>query len=68
MQANRCDNLERASRAFSGKTPEQMQEQYGFSGKTCQHVLEGYRQDRAEWQASWDLLVKVIPEIGYPHA
>ncbi len=65
MQANRCDNLERAERAFGNRTHDGMQEQYGFSGETCQQILKGYRQDRAEWQAAWDLLVNVLPEVGY---
>jgi len=41
------DDLERARAAFRGRTPEQMQKQYGESGQTCQQILDGYEQDRA---------------------
>lgn len=39
------DDLERAERAFRGRTTLQMQEQYGQSGRTCQAILDEYRQD-----------------------
>ena len=42
------DDLERARMAFRHCTPEQMKEQYGFSGKTRQEVLDGYEAHRAK--------------------
>lgn len=40
------DDLERAEWAFKNRTPEQMGQQYGESGRTCQEILDGYRQRR----------------------
>jgi hypothetical protein len=42
----RGDDYERASRAFHGLTPEQMQEQHGQSGNTRQEILDSYRTHR----------------------
>lgn len=42
------DNLERAQAVFINYTPEQMQEQYGESGSTCQQVLDAYIKERQE--------------------
>ena len=39
----RGDDYERATAAFRGLTPTQMQEQYGLSGRTRQEILDGYR-------------------------
>ena len=38
------DDYSRAQAAFDGWTPERMAQQYGKSGKTCQQVLDGYRE------------------------
>lgn len=65
MQASRCDNLERAERAFAGQSAEYMNAKYGHSNDTPTQIIDGYRKDREEWQAAWDLLVKVLPEVGY---
>jgi len=40
------DDLERAEFAFSKHTPEEMQEEFGVSGQTCQEILDDYRRDR----------------------
>lgn len=40
----RGDDYERASHAFRGLTPTQMQEQHGASGQTRQEILDGYRE------------------------
>lgn len=40
------DDLERATEAFRGYAPYQMEQQHGHSGKTRQEILDGYRQDR----------------------
>jgi hypothetical protein len=40
----RGDDYERAKRAFAGMTPQQMQKQYGQSGRTCQQILDEYRE------------------------
>ena len=45
------DDLERAKAAFRGYTPEEMQKEYGASGRTCQEILDGYKKDRAEREA-----------------
>ena len=55
LENQKGDDLERAKLAFAGRTTEQMQENYGWSGKTCQALLDEYAQrnekiDRAiEW-------------------
>ena len=40
------DDLERANMAFSDKTPQQMQEEHGQSGQTCQEILNSYQKER----------------------
>ena len=42
------DDLERAEIAFKNYTPEQLNKEYGQSGKTCKEILDGYRKHRAE--------------------
>ena len=49
------DDLERAEMAFSGLSPEQLQEEYGQSGKTKAQLLEEYRRGRKEWQTAYEL-------------
>ena len=39
------DDLERATMAFQGMTPEQMREQHGASGMTRADVLLGYQKN-----------------------
>ncbi len=41
------DDLERATAAFRGCTPDRMQEEYGQSGRTRQEILDSYQQQRA---------------------
>lgn len=48
------DNTARAKAAFRNRTPEQMQEQYGQSGRTCAQILADYEAHDAEVQAAID--------------
>lgn len=43
LSQHRGDDFERASMAFRGLSPAQMQEQHGASGQTRQSILDGYR-------------------------
>lgn len=43
----KSDNLERAEAAFSGMIDEQLDQQYGQSGKTRREILQEYREARA---------------------
>lgn len=54
------DDLERAKAAFSRQSPEEMKEQYGFSGRTCYQVIDDYQAARNEWQVAWDELTSLI--------
>ena len=54
------DDLERAEAAFKRLSPEQMLEYHGDSGRTVQEILEGYREEREEWQDAYDLLKELI--------
>lgn len=46
------DDLERATRSFSGMSYQEMQQEHGYSGKTCAQILEGYREwDRKHREA-----------------
>lgn len=65
MDNAKGDDLFRAEHTFKYLPETEMQKEYGNSGKTRQQILDEYRQDRAEWQAAWDLLVNVLPEVGY---
>lgn len=47
LSSAKGDDLERAERAFGGKTTVEMKAQFGASGKTCEQVLAEYRLDRA---------------------
>lgn len=38
------DDYSRASNAFDGYTPEEMNKEYGRSGRTCQQILDEYRE------------------------
>lgn len=40
----RGDDYERASSAFRGLNPEQMKQEYGMSGQSCQSILDGYKE------------------------
>ena len=63
MDQYKGDNLERARHAFRGMTPEQMREQHGHSGKTRQQILDGYIEDRHEWQVASVMLDSMIASI-----
>lgn len=49
------DNLERAEMSFGKLTEDQLKEEWGRSGRTKGEILEGYREERKEWQAAYDL-------------
>lgn len=65
MENAKGDDLDRMVRVFKYLADADMRTEYGNSGKTRYEILERHRQDRAEWQAAWDLLVNVLPEVGY---
>lgn len=44
LQAVKGDDLYRARSAFKNYTPEQMQEKYGASSKTCAEIIAGYEE------------------------
>lgn len=48
----RSDDLARARRAFANHTPEQMQQEYGESGKTCAEILADYESFNGEINAA----------------
>lgn len=41
------DDLERATHAFSGLGPEELNNEYGQSGQTCAEILKRYTTNRA---------------------
>ncbi len=52
LQYLRGDDLERATRAFAGYTPAQMQRPHGHSGETCQTILDNYKLHVANVEAA----------------
>lgn len=46
------DDLARARLAFRNKTPEQMQGQYGMSGKACAEILAEHEEYEAKIDAA----------------
>jgi hypothetical protein len=46
LNCHRGDDLERAERVFSGLSKDALNKQYGYSGKTCQELLDSYRKYR----------------------
>ena len=48
------DNFARASFAFRGMSPEQMKEQYGYSGKTRAEMLAEYEKHETDVTAAID--------------
>lgn len=52
----RGDDYYRASTFFQRKTPEQMQEQHGQSGKTCAEILAEYKDHYDQTNAAIDWL------------
>ncbi|MBC8462415.1 MAG: hypothetical protein H8D67_30965 [Deltaproteobacteria bacterium] len=57
------NNLERVQWSFAGFSSEEMQQQYGASGQTCQEILEGYHQERVEWEAAKKLLIDLLDSV-----
>ena len=56
----RGDYLHRARAAFRNCSPEQMNSQYGQSGKTRNEIIADYERFDAEWQAAHDLLERLL--------
>ena len=52
LQQHKGDDLARARAAFGRCTPDQMQEQWGSSGRTRADVLSGYEKHEAEVEAA----------------
>ncbi len=58
LEQYRGDDIYRAKSAFRNLTADQMQRQYGQSGKTCAEILAGYEahekkvNDALAWLAS----------------
>ncbi len=48
VRSTEGDDFGRARRTFAHCSPEEMQEQWGQSGRTRQQVLDGYTEARAE--------------------
>lgn len=42
LEQSKGDDLYRAKMAFKYMTPDQMGQQWGHSGKSCQEILDGY--------------------------
>ena len=59
VERARGDDLERAEHAFAGLSQDQLNEEWGQSGRTKGELLERYRQQRREWQAAYDLAKSV---------
>jgi hypothetical protein len=55
------DSLERAEAAFRSRSPEDMQKQYGQSGRTCQQILDEYRAARKLYDEATAWLKSVQP-------
>jgi hypothetical protein len=55
------DSLERAEHAFRGLTEAELKQEYGCSGQTKGEILEGYRNDRREWEQAYALAQTVTP-------
>jgi hypothetical protein len=49
LQSAKGDDTYRAESAFHGLTKEQMQQEYGASGKTRQQILDEYRASDAKF-------------------
>ena len=59
LERYRGDDYERAKAAFRDMTPSEMQEQYGFSGKTRQQILDGYREHVENVQAAINWMERI---------
>lgn len=55
LEHQKGDASYRAKMAFGNKTPEQMQQEYGQSGETCQSILDGYllRDEKIDRAIAW---------------
>ncbi len=60
MQCAKGDDLERATRAFAGLSPEEMSKEYGQSGRTRLEILNGYKTGREEWESANRLLDSLL--------
>lgn len=60
VQKAKGDDLERAERTFQGLTGDQLNEEYGKSGRTKGEILEKYRKERREWEQAYELAKRAI--------
>ena len=57
---NAEDNMLRARTAFSGCTPDEMRQEYGYSGETRQKILDDYTR----WVNETREAIAVMQEVG----
>lgn len=53
------DNLERAEMSFRGLTAEQMNQEYGESGRTRQQIVDEYRRHRVDDTDLLDYVIRI---------
>ncbi len=58
----RGDDLERAECAFRGMTAEELDEQYGQSGRTRQQILDEYRESAARHTRAVAAFARIVVE------
>lgn len=58
------DDLERAESSFRHLTENQLDEEFGRSGKTKREIRDAYRESRARWQSANDLLEALLRSKG----
>ncbi len=56
------DNIYRAKAGFRGRSPTEMQQNYGQSGESCQSILDGYLSQEEKYQKLRAWAEKNIPE------
>lgn len=54
------DNLERANMQFSRMTEDQLDSEYGQSGRTCREIWNEYKEERELNQAALRLLNNIL--------
>lgn len=63
LRSIRDDSLERAKMSFKNMTDEQLDNQFGQSGRTCREILAGYQQDRDRHEAAVYWLETLIDSL-----
>ncbi|KKL71258.1 hypothetical protein LCGC14_2096740 [marine sediment metagenome] len=59
----RGDDLERAEFSFRGKSAEEMQQEWGQSGETCQKILDDYRESAAKHTLAVAFFERLVGEM-----